>query len=313
MKVLVVTWHREGYMSYRQHFGILNRLARYCDYVIYGRKYFERYGGPLGNVKKLYDKHRPDIVICYGAMEFIKYENVFGQLKGCLKVCIEPDYHNHFGKEDWYLQFNVVALRNANDTEKIKTRCFWWPWSVDEKEFYPTEDPRRNVIGFAGSSKHHLYTIRSEAIHALLSAGLLEHRMKTIMFSELNDKGEWKDRGRYQQYLREINGLLTSTENRGPFAKTFEGMASGTIILTSPVFHKELLFGDKECFVEYKPDCSDIVDKAEFILNENLVEIADNAYDVCIERHTTDKRIKELYDNLNNLLEGKELTRKWGL
>lgn len=312
MKTLIVTWWRKDYMSYRHHLGMLKKL----DATIYDRNDLQQLNND-NRFSKLYRIHKPDVFICYGAMNFIDNANIFDKIGKCLKVCIEPDYHNHFGKESWYNQFDMVVLRNGNDPSKIGPPTFWWPWSVDENEFYSTEEPKRNVIGFAGSSKHHLYTIRNKAIDTLTESGLpFENMRKTIMANECADgmwQGKWTDQGKYQKYLREINGLLTSTENRGPFAKTFEAMMSGTIVLSSPVINKKLFFGKKECFVEYKPDCTNIVEKAKLILNENLEEMANNAYEVCIEKHTSEKRIKELIDNLKNMLEGKKLEKRWGL
>jgi hypothetical protein len=147
---------------------------------------------------------------------------------------------------------------------------------------------------------------------------LLEDKKKSILKTEYTTERNstvWTgSNGKYQEYLRTIRCLLTSTENRGPFAKTFEAMASGTLVLSSPIFNKNLLFGQDECYAEYKPDCSNIMPMAQRIRTDDagVKLIIDKAYKVFLEKHTTDKRIEELHINIKRLLEGKNLIRKWG-
>lgn len=326
LNLLVLTYWRKDYMSHRQNIGTLERLNKYCNINIYSKKDIEDYIKNISlseSIDKYFDElieeYNPDIFICYGAMGFTDWGSPFRNIKGC-KVCIEPDYHNFFGKEVWYRnnKFDYMFLRNANNTKKIGIPSIWWPWSADEKEFYPKNGQRRNIIGFAGSSVHELYKIRKRAIDILSKHGLLENKKKTIMASEMSDgmwKGIWNDQGKYQEYLRSIVAILASTENRGPFAKTFEAMASNTAVLSSPVINKELLFGNKKCYFEYKEDCSDIVKVTKDILNNPswVKEVVENARNMFLKFHTTEKRVKELHDNFVKIIEGKEPERKWGI
>jgi glycosyltransferase involved in cell wall biosynthesis len=312
--ILVLTFWRRNYMSHRQNIGTLERLKQYCNINFYDRENIE-----LHKYNDLVEKHNPDIVICYGAMGFTEMDKPFKSIKRC-KICIEPDYHNFIGKEDWYRNngFDYLFLRNANDTSKAGIPSVWWPWSADQNEFFPDNRKRRNIIGFAGSSVHELYVIRRKARDILLSNNLLEDKKKTIMASEMSEgmwKGEWSDQGKYQKYLRSIKAILTSTENNGPFAKTFEAMSSETAILSSPIINKDLLFGNKQCYFEYKNNCGDVIEKANEILNnpELVKEVVMNAKEQFLEKHTTEIRVKELYDNLKRILESKEPIKKWGL
>ena len=318
MNILILTWWRRNYMSYRQNIGTLEKLKQHCECNIYGREELQPYEEKLNDrYIELYDKHKPDVVICYSAMLLEKQGIIPFRNMNCLKICIEGDYHNMFGKEKWYRdnKFDHMILRNANDPSKIGIPSVWWPWSANYKEFYSMGNgPRKNIIGFAGSTVHRLYVIRKKARSVLLSVDLLDDKIKDIMNSE-RDGDIWMDQGKYQDYLRSIRGILTSTENRGPFAKTFEAMASKTTVLSSPVIHKDLLFGGKECFVEYKKDCSNIIQKAIKIRNEPeyAKTVARNGYEQFLKKHTTPKRVEELYNHINNLLKGKEVEKKWGL
>ena len=317
MKILILSWILRKH-STRQHLGTLDRLKEHCECHIYGRDDLEPYKEKLQDkFMELFNVHRPDVVIGYAGMYLMDQGNLFRDMKNCLKLFIEVDYHDQMGKEQWYTdnKFDHMFYRNANDTSAVKIPGCWWPWSAYEDEFYDVPFvPRQNIIGFAGSSVHRIYTVRRKARDILLAHGLLDDRKKTILQTEYDENGKWTGQnGKYQEYLRSIEGLLTSTENRGPFAKTFEAMSSRTVVLSSPIINKELLFGKKQCYVEYKYDCSDIVEKAKFILENDMKQIKENAYIAFIGNHTTDLRAKELYNNIVRLIEGKEVIRKWGL
>ena len=67
------------------------------------------------------------------------------------------------------------------------------------------------------------------------------------------------------------------------------------------------------CFVKYKDDCSDVVEKAQWIINneEESKEIANNGYEEFKRNHTDSIRSKEVYGHIKNMLDGKELIKKW--
>ena len=121
----------------------------------------------------------------------------------------------------------------------------------------------------------------------------------------------------YSRTLRSYKSMLTTTYrfiSHTPHAKFFEILASGSIALTNRFDHSDLLFKNK-CWVEFKDDCSDILEKAKWIMNnENeCVDMKNNAHKEFLEKHTDDIRILELYNVLKTQLEGKVLYKKWSI
>jgi glycosyltransferase involved in cell wall biosynthesis len=323
MKILVLSYFPKKH-SHRQHQSTIERLPATVYY--YNQADLEPFKDNLKvRFGEIYERIQPDVVLCYASQFFITMDDLWSNMK-CLKGCIEPDYHNFYfatspsyKKQKWYNQFDFVALRNGNDPKDIQVPTFWWPWSADEKEFeFGPFEGRRNIIGFAGSSVHELYKIRKNARDQLVNAGFLEDKKKSILKTEYTtDRNStvWMgSNGKYQKYLRSIRCLMTSTENRGPFAKTFEAMSSGALVLTSPIINKELLFGDDECYIEYQKNCSNIKEMALMTRKEPaLVKgIIENAYKIFMEKHTTSKRVNELFINIQRTLEGKGLLKMWG-
>lgn len=311
MNILIVSWITRKHTN-RQHLGTLDLLKDHCECNIYGRQELEPYQDSLKiKILELVSKHNPDVVVCYSGLMLMNYENLFRNITR-LKIMIEVDYHDQKPKEQWYRDngFDYMMYRNGNDTSSVGIPGVWWPWSAPESEFYDDDCDRHKIIGFAGSTVHRLYTVRRRARDILVAQGLLEDRKKTILQTEYDGATWTGDTGKYQEYMRSVKGFLTSTENRGPFAKTFEAMASKTLVLSSPIINKDLLFGD--CYVEYKSDCTDLVKQARFLLNEDLSEIKEQAYLEYLEKHTRKKRAKELHDNIKLILEGKEPVRRWG-
>jgi spore maturation protein CgeB len=121
----------------------------------------------------------------------------------------------------------------------------------------------------------------------------------------------------YSKVLSSYRSMLTSTNmfiSKSPHAKFFEIIASGSIALTNRFDHSDVLFKNK-CWVEFKDDCSDVVDKARWIMNnENECRnMRDEAHREFLEKHTDDIRLQELYDVLKTQLESRELYKKWSI
>lgn len=314
MRILILSWIMRGHNN-RQQLGFLDGLKNHCNTYIHGREELFSYKDNLkARVEQLYSEIKPDLTICYAGMFLSEIEDLFENIPSP-KLMIEVDFFN-ITNYKWYKnnRFELIMARNLEDLSITKLPTVWLPWSVNPKEFFDSEETRRNIIGFAGSSVHQFYSLRRKARDTLLSHNLLEDKKKSMITSEIDENGKWHDSGKYPKYLRSITGLLTSTELGSPFAKTFEAMSSSTVVLSSPIKNKEILFGtDKEYYVEYKKDCSDIVKKAKKILNEPewSAEIARNGQSITLERHTTEKRVEELYNNVKNLLEGKPMVKKW--
>ncbi|GAG57039.1 unnamed protein product [marine sediment metagenome] len=87
--------------------------------------------------------------------------------------------------------------------------------------------------------------------------------------------------------------------------KTLEIAASGSVLLTNTFAGIDRLFDtEKQCYMEYKPDGSDIVNIARKVLNDRALvkEITSNAIEYIRDNHTYVHRIKELLRILESLV-----------
>lgn len=323
MKILTVTYTPEIKFSSRLHMEFLSRLNEFCEYhYLHGSMVLEK--GRLAT--DLYKEYEPDVVIHYDshAPRGIRTrfpEGYFAKLP-CLKVMIEPDFWKKAAARQWddfswYVsnKFDLIIRRGCFKGTKdvLGIPSIWLPYSADENEFYPVEESRRNVIGFAGAYKYSGivaegiigYAQRRKAMALLGAENLLEHCKGCRTLSGSTQL--------YPMFLRSVVAALTSAETRSPMGKMFEIMASGTVLLTTDFDHRKELFGDIECFVEYLGDGSDVVEKAHKILNnlEWAKQIALNGLEVFKKNHTHTIRIKELYHHLECLLEGKQIMGRW--
>ena len=206
---------------------------------------------------------------------------------------------------DWYKDNKIsLLLRRHSYEEKAPVESVWLPFSANEEEcgsFKVT----LNKIGFAGShtSTQAYYDVRRLAIKKLQEANLLDTN-----YGKIYDN--------YFSYLGSHIGCLACSGGilHTCLAKTFEIPLTGSVLLTNKIDYSDLLFGNKKCYFEYKDDCSDIVDIAEFILqnNKEVQEVAYNGKQRVFEHHTDSKRIQELYNILKALIEKKPIPKKWG-
>jgi len=97
-----------------------------------------------------------------------------------------------------------------------------------------------------------------------------------------------------------------------PPAKNWEIPASGGLLFSNDFIGREQIFGDK-LFIEYKEDCSDVVEKAFDILHNDYSDLAYSAWKIIGERHLHSQRIKELYDILVAVLKGKQVPDRWNI
>jgi hypothetical protein len=291
-------------INYRINIGFINKLKTLCEYhdiQAYNNKDI------LYTAKELYDKYKPDAMLLLAHSDILD-----GYLRNipCLKVMIAVDYRKieRDNRFYWYdnNQFDLVIQRGAYNIysfhEHIGVPSVWVPYSADEKEFYPVKE-RINKIGFTGTTSNNSYAQRRKALQLLEQEDLINNSGK------LNGIG-------YSSFLRIHRAMLTDTQTkdgrRSPHAKMFEILASGSVCLT-PAFDYNFL--SNNCMVKYKDDCSDIIEKAKWIMDnkEETDIISKNAYNEFLEYHTDTIRIKEVYEHINNMLEGKSLNKKWGI
>jgi hypothetical protein len=253
----------------------------------------------------LYQKFKPDIVICYAHAGHFDLDDI--RKITCPKVCIEVDYYKSPKSKIGTYQrakFDLILQRGSFRLPEFGIPTAWLPFSADTNVFSPLLKLRRkeNCVGLAASINAPIYSQRKIAANKLQAAGLLNICKRCF--------GDVK----YSTFLRKTRIILTSTEINSPHGKLFETMASGSVALTSDFNGEQELFGSTPCFIKYRPDCSDIVEQAKFFITHPISyqELQLNSIKVFQEKHTDDIRLKELYQHLENLLQGKPVVKPWG-
>jgi len=296
----------ETKLNFRINIGFINKLSTLCT-EYYGIQAYNK-NSILVTSQEIWEKHKPDAILLLAHNDLLD-----SYLKNipCLKVMIAVDYRKivERNKFYWYKnnQFDLVIQRGVYDIESFQKHIgipsVWVPYSADEKEFYPTKW-KIPKVGFTGTISRVAYTQRREAIELLEQENLINNGGKIGGIQ-------------YAPFLRLHRAMLTDTMLgnsgiRSPHAKMFEIIASGSVLL-SPGFDHNFL--SEDCMVKYRDDCSNIVEKGKWILTnkDECDKISKNAYNEFLKSHTDTIRIKELYNHISNMLEGKEIVRKWGI
>jgi hypothetical protein len=318
LRILVISHLPEVKFSSRLHLGFLRGLEGFCGYGFLNGNDVIRDGMTSRDIE---DKYDPDAVILYDSCApkggYERFSDTFFKSFRCAKVVVEVDFWKkiHRNRLDFYVknEFDLIIRRGPFGGMKTieGIPSVWLPFSISP-EFMDDGHDRRDVIGFAGAFKPKIdlpngtqcYYQRRRSMKLLKDAGILEHFVKgrTLEGSK-----------RYPDFLRSVFAVLSSAELKVPYAKTFEIMGSGAVLLTPDFQHKESLFGFDELFVTYKDDCSDVVEKAKKILNEKdwAKAMAKRAYSVVQTLHTHEKRIMELFWHLYRLLNGYPVLHVW--
>lgn len=304
MKILLIIGSKRWAFNRRINGGFVEKLANFKDIQlsIFDRVSMLQHGQ---SILSLYNSIRPDVIICYAKIGKLNFAGVTNEIH-CAKIAIEVDYNRRpLALQKLYriCKFDLVLQRGSFPApNNYPIPWAWLPFSADPTVFHPG-DPfrlRKNIVGFAGSSSHS-YPIRLRAINILKQRQLLEVCRKCYGTN-------------YQKFLRDNKAYLTSTELDSPHGKMFEILASGGAVLSGPFSTQEAL-GLKDCLITYQNDCSDIIDKAKLVRNNNDIvrEIANNGYSAFLKYHTDDLRLKELYEHIQNLVHGKPLVKPWGI
>jgi spore maturation protein CgeB len=291
----------------RIQYGFVTKLQKYCEFYVYGPGESHqlapiKYDRAI-KVKDLLKIFNPDILLLHmwGCVNWIPKDFKDANVA---KVMIEADYEQNPNKNLYKdLKLDLLIQRGSFST-LYDPPSVWLPWSANEKEFFiDTKIKRKNVVIFMGASTPNepFYDIRRKALNVIPKA-------------HLTNLGTFAG-GEYPQLLREHTIALNGNGQQKSVAKVFEIMASGTVLLTNKLKMREVLFGKDQCYMEYKDDCSDLVKKVNKLLKDDDYRnmLAKKGHDVVHEHHLDKHRVKELYNILKKLLEGKEVERKWVL
>jgi hypothetical protein len=301
-RIVIISHRNKNPLNYRINAGFYNKLSDVCDCTMVDA--YDKSTGIIYEPEYIMERYNPDVVICHAHHPYLQgYMRKFNK---CLRVMIAVDSWKMVrdNNPSFYIDndFHLIVYRSSYDVEfhkKTGTEGVWLPFSASEKEFYPGKNKRTNIVGFAGTVAPS-YSQRIKAISILQKNSLLD-------FKGVISGGE------YAKYLRSITVALTSADKGCVHGKTFEMMASGTVVLSPVIDSDKLLFGDNASYVRVKRDCSDIVEKAQYILNDKEAqkEISNNAYKQFLSKHTDDIRIRELYCHINNMIRGFPIEKIW--
>lgn len=324
MRILWIYNHRaEREYDCWLHLEFAKKLSQYHEVVVYGRnvekfypdlcKFVWNKGICLSDIKqsfdfdviiadtknRMFDYYRPSLFPYDDRPEERGWSLLpkdFVSWNKTPKICLEEDYQYEENTE-WYQQmtFDLLLHRHRSNwlrTQNDNIKSEWFPFSVDNEIFKPTDIKRENKVLFAMNYTHEVYVDRREARRLLLKEGLL------------NDCGA---NAKFQMYIRLLQSHNVVLNGSGMYeitpAKIFEIISSGAVLLTddSPKPGVDILFPD--CYVKYKKDCSDIVEITKNLLGdeEYIKSLSDKGLQIIKNKHTHEKRIEDLMLHINAL------------
>lgn len=293
-------------------------LQKYCQVFIYGPFEQTRNGKEISPVAynastSLIDvvkTIKPDVIVLpeYAIFhsQFQSCEEI-SKITDIPKISIEIDSYVIDKSLKWHtaLGIDFIISRGPFRKEYFDVPSVWLPWSIPD-EFYLKEftSSRLNKILFFGGGRfgaNKFYKTRRQAIYLLERADLLDYFPPNSYRM-------------YRDFLRKYKCALSCSlsDLHMPPAKNWEIAGSGGLLLTNDFIGRKVIFGDK-LFVEYKDDCSDIVEKATDILTNDYSDLAYMAWKVIGEKHLHSKRILELYNIINSVVSGKEVPDNWNI
>lgn len=315
MKILVlspnqITRWNPGHQHFRNAIGLFND----CKYYGPGYGVFERLN-KLNYVPDILQYYHvqyswvPDIIVTYGYKYTLPFEGLNhpsryqkipkvhficdftpaikgwnGTIKEYLSMMRRDNYDLYFA-----LSYQVMDWFERNWSDK---KIFFLPFGVNEDIFKKIKTPKENNV-YIGWSNH-------EAIYPL-------RRPLEKAFSEQFEKV--KIRRFYNQlFVSEMNSshivLNTSNAFNTMNMKTFEVMACGSLLLTE--WTKELNhlgFRHGIHYVSYKT-VNEAISHAKLLLENKTImnEIATRGYNLTLEKHTNNHRVKRMMRILNENL-----------
>jgi len=290
------------------HYGFLFGALRLCGHEVipYGPGARARGGEALA-----YDAARPmsETLRCLGAdaifsrdidHPWIGWEDA--KKAGVLMVAYECDMHYRknlqlFAGTDLLLVRAARAERSARGMRGYNKigAVRWLPFSFDPSLVPPREGSRRESVYFAGARAWWAYPSRSEAIDALLGAGMLSPESAIDKYQPMKQY--------YAALTKHALGLTCGSIFSLTVAKHLEIAAAGAILLTDGPYGLDRLI-PAQWWLRYDP--STVVEQVRQIildpgLMEGWTEAAAAARAYCYAHHTDARRAMELGEMLNDL------------
>jgi len=308
---------------YRLHLGATKKLAKLCEFFIYGPHEHELNTeqeapiefNPSYQYDDLLDIFNPDVVIAKAWCLTQGFASPKSINRNVPYVCLEGDYYSlKQHAHEWHkrMGFDLILHRNPIiDEEDISgIKKVWIPLSANEDEFYtPITDGylrgREQKVVFMGNTD----TLVRE----------YDFRRKIISHLSRNNYFDYLGLVAPKIYPKLLKKYIASLTCAGGdlhviLGKVFESMASGTVVLTPWFTSEKALFGESECFFKFKDDLSDIDRVVAEVINDKdkTKKVSRNALEIVNNNHLDKHRTKELYDILSCLISGKEIPEKWG-
>jgi hypothetical protein len=222
-------------------------------------------------------------------------------------ACVEADYWyvEDNKSTDWYAKTGVdLIIQRGPNPKTPGVPSVWLPLSVPEDEFFNREPWANRIkkIFFMGRKNHSIYKHRRTVLKKVKQLKLL---------AEYDFEDDTANRELYPYLLESHRASITCAG--GPrigmaLARTFESMASGTVVLTPPFKCSDVLF-DEKCWYTYKWNFRNLEDKCKTALNDvgQSKAMADLAYKQMRSRHMHKHRLVELNNILMALVNGGEM------
>ena len=256
---------------------------------------------------------KPNIVLLYtlgNVMGWIPRDFKDAQIP---KVMVECDWW-YVTKKQWYEEnhINLIIQRGRVDTNLSEVPSTWLPFSASE-EFAKHQQTslrrRARSIGFVGRG----------AEESLRYGNVYQNRFKALQLLQQQKLVTVRGVVGHEKYPDELGFFRCCFSDCGrlhsPPAKTFEIMASGTLLLTDHFKGYKRLFGDKVVCKFYNRNRKDLVETARNITNGNTRElqvIVDTAVEEINNKHLDKHRIVELASILKGCLNN-TVVKKWGI
>ncbi|MDM5337851.1 glycosyltransferase [Fictibacillus enclensis] len=219
------------------------------------------------------------------------------------------------------LQYKIYRRKQFIEKENIQTlfsvyrdtfkkwypeytdRMIWLPHHVNINIYKDYQLPKEISWLMAGSLNPHLYPFRTQMHH------FLKNEKAFVSYAHpgyrnIMDENGWLLGERYAKEINRSKMLLTcDSVYRFPVLKYFEAAACKTLVLGPSSKELEALgFIDRQTFISVSEH--DFKEKAMYYLNDKEAResIAEKAYNMVRERHSTEVRVHQLLTHIEEIV-----------